>query len=281
MNKKPKISIITSVYNGEAYLEQTILSILDQSYDNIEYIIVDGNSKDRSPEIIKKYQEKLKFWVSEPDTGIYNAWNKALEHVTGDWVVFIGADDYFIDDQIISKVIQDLIHAHSSGIRYVYGKICHISLNGELVEVSGKPWETQKKRFIYNMNLPHSGCFHHRSLFDEYGNFDDSFKIAGDYEFLLRELKKEEKSALFIEKKIINMREGGISASLSNRLTLIKEVQKARRNNKIYSFSRELMIWKTRVLAIKLLSSIFGSKFAANAADYYRNMLGKEKRWSN
>ncbi|GAA4109754.1 glycosyltransferase family 2 protein [Aquimarina addita] len=281
MNKNPKISVITSVYNGEEYLEQTILSVLDQSYNNIEYIVVDGNSTDRSPEIIKKYGERLKFWVSEPDTGIYNAWNKALKHVSGEWIVFIGADDYWKNPDVITTMIPYLKDAENKKIKYVYGKIEHITLQGKLVEVSGKPWVEQKSRFTYIMNIGHSGSFHHASLFEMHGQFNDSFKITGDYEFLLREFKNPDNDALFVNETTLSMREGGVSASLDNRYKVVKESKKARKLNGITSFSKELAIWEIRILFITVLSSIFGQSFAAKTADLYRKILGKEKRWSN
>jgi len=281
MSKKPKISIITSVYNGENYLEQTVLSVLNQSYDNIEYIIIDGNSTDKSPDIIKKHEERLKFWVSEPDKGIYNAWNKALKHISGDWIVFIGADDYWKNSEVIANMVPYLNEAEYNKTHYVYGKIEHITPQGKLVEVSGKPWIEQKSRFTYIMNIGHSGSFHHKTLFETHGQFDDSFKITGDYEFLLREFKNPDKDALFVNETTLSMREGGVSASLKNRYKVVKESKKARKLNKITSFSKELAVWEIRILFITVLSSIFGHSFATKVADLYRKILGKEKRWSN
>lgn len=281
MSRNIKISIITSVYNGESYLEETILSVLKQSYDNIEYVIIDGNSTDRSVDIIKKYEDKLKFWSSEPDKGIYDAWNKALKHVAGDWIVFIGADDYWKTNDVIHKMIPSLIQAERENINYVYGKIEHISLKGELVEVSGKPWTEQKNRFPYIMNIGHSGSFHHNSLFTMHGNFNDTFKITGDYEFLLREFKDSNKNALFVDQVTLRMREGGVSASLNNRYKVVKESKRARKLNGITLFSKELAFWELRIIFIKILSSIFGENFASKIADLYRSLLGKQKRWSN
>lgn len=91
-----KVTIVTAVYNGELYLEQTIKSVLDQTYDNIEYIIIDGDSTDDTLSIIKKYDEKIAYWISEPDAGIYDAWNKAISLTTGNWIAFVGADDILL-----------------------------------------------------------------------------------------------------------------------------------------------------------------------------------------
>ena len=91
--RSPRISIITVVYNGASTLEQTILSVLKQTYSRIEYIIIDGGSKDGTVDIIKKYQDRIAYWVSEPDEGIYDAMNKGIRHASGDWIYFLGADD--------------------------------------------------------------------------------------------------------------------------------------------------------------------------------------------
>ena len=131
------------------------------------------------------------------------------------------------------------------------------------------------------MNLGHSGCFHHKNLFTKHGNFDDSFKIVGDYEFLLREFKNPNNNAFFVDKSLIIMREGGVSASLDNRLTIVKENHKARKINGITAFSKELFFWELRVRGIVFITKIFGVDFAAKAADFYRKVfLKKQKRWS-
>jgi glycosyltransferase involved in cell wall biosynthesis len=248
--KKPLITIITSTFNSASTLRDTIDSIISQTYQNIEYIIIDGGSTDDTLDIIKSYKEAFEEknfsfkWKSESDTGIYNAWNKALQMVTGDWIVFIGSDDYFKSNILIKEMIPSLNLSQNQNCKFVYGKTEHISLNNKLIEVVGKPWNIQKKRFTYIMNLGHSGCFHHINLFKKHGNFDETFKIAGDYEFLLREFKNSENNAFFVEKTLVVMREGGVSASLKNRLTLVKENQKARKLNGVTAFSRELFFGK-------------------------------------
>jgi len=284
--KTPLITIITSTFNSANTLRDTIVSVISQTYQNIEYIIVDGGSTDGTVNIIESYNDELKEekiifkWKSEPDTGIYNAWNKALKMVTGDWIVFIGSDDYFKSITLFEEMIPYLNSSFNLNNRFVYGKTEHVSLSGELVEIAGKPWSIQKKRFTHLMNLGHSGCFHHKDLFKKHGNFDESFEIAGDYEFLLRELKEPENKAFFVDKIFVVMREGGVSANLKNRLKVVKENQKARKLNGITTFSKELFFWEIRVRIILIFSKIFGKNSAAKLADMYRKVLGKKKRWS-
>lgn len=284
---RPLISVITSSYNSECTLNDTINSILNQTYNNIEYIVIDGNSTDNTVKILKASEELFEKrginykWISEPDSGIYNAWNKALKMINGEWTVFIGSDDYFKNNTVFEEIIPFLSHAISENNNYVYGKIEHVDTEHRLIEIAGKPWSLQKERFTYTMNLGHSGCFHHRNLFKKHGNFNDSFKIAGDYEFLLREFKDSNNNAFFVDKSLIVMREGGISGRLNNRLTIVKENQMARKLNNINTFSKELFFWEFRVRVVIIISSIFGEKAAAKIADLYRKIfLGKQKRWS-
>lgn len=284
--ESPKISIITSTFNSDKTLRDTIESVLNQTYHNLEYIIVDGNSTDTTVKIIKSFEElfkekKIEFkWISEPDTGIFNAWNKALKMISGEWVVFIGSDDYFKRNTTLEEIIPNLKIALEQNCRFVYGKIEHVNSLKQKIEETGKPWIEQKKRFTFTMNIGHSGSFQHKSLFEDYGEFNESFKIVGDYEFLLRELKNTENNAFYLDITVIVMREGGVSANLKNRLTLVQENKKARRLNGITSFSKELFFWEIRIRVILFFSKLFGESFAAKLADLHRKILGKEKRWS-
>ncbi|MEZ4841437.1 MAG: glycosyltransferase family 2 protein [Flavobacteriaceae bacterium] len=284
---QPLISIITASYNSEKTIGNTIESILNQTYKNIEYIIVDGASTDNTLNIIKSYQNKFRDadidfkFISEPDKGVYEAWNKALKLTRGEWLVFLGSDDYFKSNTIIQRSLSTLKNAAEREINYVYGKIEHINNNGESIEIIGNSWETQKERFSYIMNVGHSGSFNHKSLFENHGKFNEEFKIAGDYEFLLREFKNKSNDAIFFDEVTIVMRQGGLSASLKNRLLLIKESYKARRINGINTFSPELFFWELKVQSISIISLFFGGTNASKIADMYRRLLGKNKRWSN
>jgi len=281
------ISIITVCFNSASTIKDTIESVLNQTHQNIEYILIDGNSDDDTVSIIESYQKRFQQkgitykWISEPDNGIYDAMNKGVLLVNGEWIVYIGSDDYYKNNTVIENAIPKLIEANSNSIKYVYGKIEHINQNNELVEISGKPWEEQRERFSYIMNINHSGCFHHKTLFSTHGKFNTTFKIAGDYELLLRELKNPSKRAFFINSVLIVMREGGVSGRLSNRLMVVTETQRARKENHIYTFSKELFFWKVRVRIIHLISVIFGDRLSSILADFYRKtILGKQKRWS-
>ena len=123
--KKAKISIITPSFNQGKYLEQTILSVLDQKYPNLEYIIIDGGSNDNSVEIIKKYEHRLKYWVSEKDNGQANAINKGLSHCTGEIICWLNSDDYYLPDTL--KKISNIIDINKKQI--LFGNCNHLFQN--------------------------------------------------------------------------------------------------------------------------------------------------------
>lgn len=278
MQYTPRISIITSVFNGERYLDQCIQSILGQSYPNLEYIIIDGGSSDNSAAIIKKYDQRLHYWVSEKDKGIYHAWNKGLAHAAGEWIAFVGSDDILWDKRGVENATADLYTALQQDIRYVYGKVNLLSAGMDILSTWGTPWERAKKDILQFMTVTHCGAFHHRSLFEQYGPFNERFRITGDYEFLLREFVRG-RDAFFSDRLFAGMHAGGISANLRSKLVLAKEYMLARELNGLSpTFHGRMQVFKARVAGV--LTTILGEKTIKKLSDLYRVMKGKEKLWS-
>lgn len=201
----PLITVITAVFNAEKTLEDTILSVISQSYGNIEYIIIDGGSTDSSVEIVRKYEHLIDYWVAEPDDGIYDAWNKGVSLARGDWIAFLGADDVYRDGAIESYMH---LAGQSNDQRpeYISSRV-NLAKGETILAVVGAPWQWRKFR-KYNL-IAHVGSFHHRSLFEAHGLFDASYKISGDYEFLLRSGK--DLRAKFLDLITVNMQVGGVS----------------------------------------------------------------------
>lgn len=202
---KPLITVITAVFNGEKFLEKTIKSVLCQTYDNIEYIVIDGGSTDKTIDIIKKYENKIDYWVSEKDQGIYHAWNKGVTHACGDWLSFLGSDDEYLPYAIVDYI--DLIN-NSEKINYISSRVELIE-SQNILRVVGKKWQWDK--FKKYMNIAHVGSLHAKSLYHQKGLYDLKFKIAGDYEFLLR-FGPSMKTA-FLDKVTVKMRVEGVSNS--------------------------------------------------------------------
>ena len=218
--ERPLVSIITAVRNSEAFLEKTIISVVSQRYDNLEYIIIDGASTDRSVEIISKYQNAIDYWVSEPDHGIYEAWNKGLMVAKGDWIGFLGAGDAYHKDAI-ENYINGILKTGEKNLEYISSKNELMSGKDKVIRTIGSKW--QWKRFRKYMNVAHVGSLHHKSLFQKYGYFDQSYKICGDYEFLLR--PRENLIAGYIDKAMAIMRTGGTS---DNGNQALKEAMRAK-----------------------------------------------------
>ena len=211
-NIKPLISVITVVLNGEKYLEEAISSIIKQTYDNIEYIIIDGGSTDRSLDIIHKYENHIDLWISEKDRGLYSAMNKGIALSSGDFVGFVGSDDY-----LYLNTLEKLAEvAKKETIDYTVGPVDIIRRNGQLVEkILVLPNFLIKNRFIFDMATHHLSFYVSRKIINKIGNFDESFNIRSDYDMTISVISKSKKNFNFID-SVGSFREGGISGSYSS-----------------------------------------------------------------
>jgi glycosyltransferase involved in cell wall biosynthesis len=224
----PLITIIVAVLNRAATVYQCLKSIEAQDYPAKELIVMDGGSTDGTLSVLEKYRARMTYFESAPDRGIYQAWNKALKHARGEWVCFLGADDFFWSPHALTEIGPFLLDAAGRGIRVVYGQVVKINRAGSILRVEGKPWHSIRWLMPHGMPLPHPGLMHHRSLFQIHGVFDESFRIAGDYDLLLRELSKGQ--ALHAPGvRVVGSEIGGIADSL--KLLSHKEVSKARQKN--------------------------------------------------
>jgi glycosyltransferase involved in cell wall biosynthesis len=279
MTSKPLISVIIAVYNGAKTLQRCIDSVSGQTYLNKEIIIIDGGSTDGTIEIITSNQEKITYWESEPDNGIYHAWNKALGHTTGNWICFLGSDDYFWKSSVFEEIIPSMIKAESLGIRMVYGQVARVTENDEISCIEGDSWEYTWRGIIIDGigSFAHQGMFHHRSLFELYGKFDESFKIAGDYELLIRAFK-EGGNAVFVNGLIVTgMQTGGIT---SNCVTLVKEIAKARQKNRLRVITIPWLISYSWAICYPFLNYLIGARYTrylVNAGKYSISYLSYRK----
>jgi glycosyltransferase involved in cell wall biosynthesis len=206
--KPLQISVITVCLNGAEFIEQAIQSVLSQSYPRVEYIIIDGGSKDGTVEIIRSYESRLAYWHSRPDRGIAHAFNLGLAQAHGDWIVCLNADDFFLETTVIEQMMPHLLLHKDADV--VFGQI--LSLTREknpkpvpLCKSSGRPWRWQE--FRKRNTIPHQAAFSRREYFDRVGYFDETFKIAMDYELFLR--ANDGLRAQFVPLTIVGMRAGG------------------------------------------------------------------------
>lgn len=206
-NKKRLVSIVTPSYNQGKFIEETIQSILSQDYPNIEYIIIDGGSTDSSIDIIKRYEQDIAYWVSEPDSGISDAFNKGIKASKGDIIGIINVGDRYTEEAI-STIVNVL--NESADFDFVYGDLMYIDEKGNPLFLM-KGDQGYQKKIRYTMPaLNHPTVFMKRSVYDSCGLFDISYKIAMDYELLLR-ITQSGKKGLYIERTLAAMTLGGIS----------------------------------------------------------------------
>lgn len=206
-----KVSIITVTYNSEKYLDDCILSVINQRYKNIEHIIIDGKSKDGTVDIIKKYENHIAKWVSETDRGMYDAINKGMEMATGDVIGILNSDDMLEDDTVVEAIVEAF---EEQKVDSIYGDLEYVDPDNvkKIYRIwKGKPY----KRSLFQLGwMPaHPTFYFKRELFLKYGGYETHFFSAADYEFMCRYLFHNHISAHYIPKLLVKMRRGGQSNS--------------------------------------------------------------------
>ena len=198
-----KISIVTVSYNSAEFIETTIKSVLEEDYDNFEYIIIDGGSTDGTLEIIKKYSDQLAYWISEPDGGIYEAMNKGITQTTGDIVGMINSDDYYLPNAF--KLVNKAFKGKTLN-EYIFWGDVEYELLGRV-----KGWRPQNlKRGAF---APHPSMFCPKCIYERIGLYDTSFRLLGDYDFMYRAIHKYSIKPLYLPEVIAFFREGGLADS--------------------------------------------------------------------
>lgn len=202
----PLISVVIACYNAATTLSAAIDSVMAQRSDDVELIVIDGASRDGTADIIARHVAHLAYWTSEPDTGIYDAWNKGVRAARGRYICFLGADDVFLPGALDAYARQI---AATPGAEFVSSRVRYDE--GERAPVIGAPWHWG--RFRRHMTTAHVGSMHRRSLFDRIGLYDDGFRITGDYELLLR--AGPSLATAFLDVVTVRMGVGGISSGNS------------------------------------------------------------------
>jgi hypothetical protein len=274
----PFISIVTSTRNAARQLPNASNAMRQQSYSNFEWIIIDGASTDGTVELIQESGDIVDRWISEPDSGIYDAWNKGLELARGAWICFLGADDWLWDHDVLMKLSTVLEQAYPP-FRVVYGRVAIVNRAGEVLFYEGTPWPKVKRRFQSIMCIPHPALMHHRSLFEEHGFFDTSFRIAGDYDLLIRELRRRD--ALFVPDVVTAaMSREGISSRPEGIGAHLLEVRRATRKSGRFFPGVPWIMSMTRHYIRRALWSVLGERIARIALDFGCRIMGKPPYWS-
>lgn len=210
----PLVSIIVATLNVGSILDRCLRSIWVQDHPRREVIVIDGGSGDGTLDVLRDNADRVAHWESEPDRGTYHAWNKGLGVATGEWVCFLGADDYFPSSDRLSLLVAAAV---SKDADLVSGRGAVVDAGGHRLRVIGEPWN--RTRLLRHQYVLHPAMLHRRALFDRYGGFDDSYRIAGDYAFLLR--LGEDVRVAFVDEVVVCLADGG--ASRVRLLPVLKE----------------------------------------------------------
>jgi glycosyltransferase involved in cell wall biosynthesis len=271
-----KLSIITVNLNNKAGLKNTILSVINQTFRNFEFIVIDGDSKDGSTEIIKEYASNITYWVSEPDKGIYNAMNKGIMKASGEYCLFLNSGDWLIDSDVLEKA--------SSFFKSSYDILIGNLFFCDHKKKELKTWKddiTPDLSYFIHSTLPHPSTFIKTSLFKEIGMYNEDYKIASDYDFFFKALviHKKKYVRLTIDISVFNL--DGISSQSKMHNTGTIEREKTLKHyfpdpvfhalidcqNKIESITKEL--YQNRSILKKISDKYYFIKNNMNAKSYY------------
>ena len=252
-----RVSIITATYNSASTIEDTLKSVLGQTYQDIDYIVVDGGSKDATMDIVRRYEplfEGRMRWISEKDDGIYDAMNKGIRMAKGDVVGIINSDDYFTSSDVLERMVAAFSDDDVS-LDAVYGDI-HFIRDGEpdrcIRYYSSKRFHPRWLRFGF---MPaHPSFYARRTVFDKAGLYKTNYQIGSDYEMMVRLFRKQKIRAKYLPMDFVTMRTGGTSTrNVRSRLQLIKDDVRACRENGIYT--------NAAMISLKFLYKIFEWKW--------------------
>lgn len=231
MNEKNliKITIITVTYNSIKTLEETLNSVKNQSYRNIEHIIIDGASTDGSFELCELYPH-ISYIISEKDSGMYDAINKGIQIATGDIIGLLNSDDTFTNNEIIEQIANEF--SNYSELDAVIGDVKFVSKNMIVRYYSSLGWTPSK--FKYGIMPPHPSFYCKKELFNKFGAYNITFKIAGDFELLLRYILINKIKFKYLQIQMVDMKIGGLSTSgIRSNIVINKEIVKAFKLNSI------------------------------------------------
>ena len=261
---KPLVSVVTVVYNGARHLEQAILSVLNQGYDNIEYLVVDGGSSDGTMAIVERYGDRIDYFVSEPDRGIYDAMNKGIALACGDLVALLNADDYY-EPGAVEAVVEQFLADPAAEILYGHKYVVQEGLSLRYPSrASLDYWR--------GMCFSHQAMFVARDAYSRFGPYDTTLRIAADYDFVVRTATGGARFRA-VDAFLVNYRDSGLSAQ--NQIASMLEGRRVlRRYVSFFSYRHFVsltLLAKSLILAamIRLIGMVCGEKAVAAASAWY------------
>lgn len=275
MAQAPLISVIVATLNAARTLPRCLESLRAQTFRDFEVVVMDGGSTDGTKEILAA-SNAVTTWRSVPDAGVYAAWNAALPLARGEWICFLGADDWLWDGEALARLVPALRAAYPR-VRVVYSRVRQVDAGGATIEELGEPWEASRARFRSRDCLPHPGLMHHRTFFDVHGPFDASLSLAADYEMLLRELKDHD--AGYVDSLTAGARWSGMTTRLEGARERLRQTALALGRHGLRPRPLTFAWWNFLARAHALLSVVFGAKAAARLADAFRVLTLRRPRY--
>lgn len=237
-----KLSIITVSYNSEETIQKTIDSVHGQSYEDVEYIIIDGNSRDSTEKIIKENNKKVSKYISEEDSGIYDAMNKGIKLSSGEIIGTLNSDDTFYDNRVLEKVAK--VFSENDDVDCLYGNLIFVGKNNKII----RRWKSRPFTaglFQKSWSPAHPTFYCRREVFDKFGLYKSDYKIAGDVEFMLRVMEVGKINSYYLDEILVKMSVGGVSTEgLKSTITISREMRKAFIENNLKFKSFKYIFYK-------------------------------------
>lgn len=241
-----KISVVTVCYNSESVIEKTIQSVVNQSFDDFEYIIIDGASTDETLKIIEKYKNKITKVVSEKDKGIYDAMNKGIANASGEYIIFLNADDVFLHENVLKLAAEKMTDKKD----LYFGDL--VFLEKSTGKINNRRQNNVNYIYLCGGMLFHPTIFAAKTLFEKVGNFDTQYRIVADYDWIIRALVKNKASCKYLDMPITIFAEGeGASSNPKN-----QEFHKKERKEVQHKYFSPLMITVSNFLYKSMRSSL-------------------------
>ncbi len=234
MNSNPVISVITVCYNSASTIQRAIESVVSQDWPNIQHIVIDGGSNDGTKEVLEKFSEHLSCTISEPDNGLYDAMNKGIAHATGDIICFLNSDDFYASNTILTGVVQTM---REHAVDAVLGDVSFFHHGRPNVSVRRyRSDRFSPKKLPYGWMPAHPAMFLKKQMFDRVGKFRTDFKIAADFDFVLRLFLGHDVKYKHVPTVMVKMQTGGASTSgIRSKIRLNQEVLRSCRDNGVNS----------------------------------------------
>lgn len=262
-----------ATFNAEKVLPAAIASFQAQTWPDKELLVADGGSTDKTVSILQQHNAIVAWWTSSPDQGFADAWNRGIQHASGDWLYFMGADDEFCDPTTLELAAEQLAKIDQS--QYIaYGNVELVRSDGMIGQRLGSAWNPSRFRQVC-MSIPHQGTFHRRQLFEKYGLFETSDRKTPTYEMLLRYLKNND--AVYLKDLTVGrMGFGGMSTQPKNQLLFYKAYIKAQKKHGTYCFNAELFFRLFQGACKQAIYKYLGDQRASALVNFTRRLVGKE-----